>query len=142
MVNVIGTIYQGNNKLGDFNWMIKQPEYNNSLFIYNDNIEHHLSNRKGNGNAIIRQYNKYSNLAKPRSAGIPTGTLTNGGFTELSEEVKTLIDDCITGIKELIVKYKYDTVYFSMDENGKLGTSIFKVNKDVINYITEQIINL
>ena len=142
MVNVIGTVYEGNNKLGDFNWMIKQAEFKNCLFIFNDNVEHHGSNRKGGGNAIIRQYNKHSNLDKPMSAGIPTGTLLNGGFTELSEEVKTLIDDCIIGIKELIEKYKYETVYFSADKNGKLGTSIFKVNKDVINYITEKIMML
>ena len=56
--------------------------------------------------------------------------------------MKTLIDDCITVIKELIQKYKYDTVYFSADKNGKLGTSIFEVNKDVINYITEKIMML
>jgi hypothetical protein len=142
MVKVIGTIYEGNNKLGDFNWMIKQAEFKNCLFIFNDNIEHHLSNRKGAGNAIIRQYNKHSNLVKPMSAGIPTGTLSKGGFDELSEEVKILIDDCIIGIKELIQKYKYDTVYFSADKNGKLGTSIFEVNKDVIDYITEKIMML
>jgi hypothetical protein len=142
MVKVIGTIYEGNNKLGDFNWMIKQTEFKNCLFIFNDNVEHQGSNRKGAGNAIIRQYNKHSNLAKPMSAGIPTGTLSKGGFDELSEEVKTLIDDCIIGIKELIEKYKYETVYFSADKNGKLGTSIFEVNKDVINYITEKIMLL
>ena len=44
-----------------------------------------MSNRKGAGNAIIRQYNKhsqrcigsesYSNLEKPMSAGISTGTI-------------------------------------------------------------------
>jgi hypothetical protein len=81
-------------------------------------------------------------LDKPRSAGIPTGTLKFGGFTKLDEDVKTIIDDSINEIKELIEKYKFDTVYFSQDSSGKLGTSIFKVNQDVINYITEQIFNL
>jgi hypothetical protein len=33
MVKVIGTIYEGNNKLGDFNWMIKQAEFKNCLFM-------------------------------------------------------------------------------------------------------------
>ena len=65
--------------------MIKQPEFKNCLFIFNDNVEYHMSNRKGAGNAIIRQYNKhsqrcigsesYSNLEKPMSAGISTGTI-------------------------------------------------------------------
>jgi hypothetical protein len=142
MVKIIGSIYTGNNTVGDFNWMIKQSDYTNCLFIFNDNIEHHLTNKKGGGNAIIRQYNKFSSLDKPRSAGIPTGTLKNGGFTILDEEVKVIIDNSISVIKDLIQKYKFDTVYFSQDSSGKLGTSIFKVNQDVIDYITEQIYKL
>jgi hypothetical protein len=39
MVKVIGSIYTGNNTIGDFNWMIKQSVYTNCLFIFNDNIE-------------------------------------------------------------------------------------------------------
>ena len=142
MVKVIGSIYTGNNTVGDFNWMIKQSDYTNCLFIFNDNIECHLTNKKGSGNAIIRQFNRFSSLAKPMSSGIPTGTLKYGGFTKLDEEVKTIIDGSITEIKELIEKYNFDTVYFSQDSSGKLGTSIFKVNQDVIDYITEQIYKL
>jgi len=142
MVKVIGSIYTGNNTLGDFNWMIKQTEYKNCLFIFNDNIEHHASCKIGKGNAIIRQYNKFSSLNRPRSVGIPTGTYVFGGFSKLDEEVKTIIDDSINEIKDLIQKYNFDTVYFSQDSSGKLGTSIFKVNEDVINYITEQIYKL
>ena len=142
MVKVIGSIYNGNNTVGDFNWMIKQSDYTNCLFIFNDNIECHLTNKKGSGNAIIRQFNRFSSLDKPRSAGIPTGTLKYGGFTKLDEEVETIIDGSINEIKELIEKYNFDTVYFSQDSSGKLGTSIFKVNQDVIDYITEQIYKL
>jgi hypothetical protein len=142
MVKVIGSIYNGNNTVGDFNWMIKQSIYKDCLFIFNDNIEYHLTNKKGGGNAIIRQFNRFSSLAKPMSAGIPTGTLAFGGFTKLDEEVKTIIDGSINEIKELIEKYNFDTVYFSQDSSGKLGTSIFKVNQDVIDYITDQIYKL
>jgi hypothetical protein len=142
MVKVIGSIYTGNNTIGDFNWMIKQSVYTNCLFIFNDNIEHHLTNKKGGGNAIIRQFNRFSSLDKPRSAGIPTGTLKYGGFTKLDEDVKTIIDNSINEIKDLIEKHNFDSVYFSQDSSGKLGTSIFKVNEDVIDYITKQIYNL
>ena len=70
------------------------------------------------------------------------GTLKYGGFTKLDEDVKTIIDNSINEIKDLIEKHNFDSVYFSQDSSGKLGTSIFKVNQDVIDYITEQIFNL
>ena len=36
-IQVIPIQFTGRNKYGDFNWMIKEPEYANSLFIFNDN---------------------------------------------------------------------------------------------------------
>ena len=143
-VKIHGIQYEKNDKFGDFNWMINQSEYNNSLFIYNDDSESQLnkSHKKGKGNAIIRQYNQYADIKIPRSAGIPTGSRKNGGYTELNEEVKEKIDLSINNIKELIIKYDYKVIYYSAKLNGKLGTGIFKVNDEVINYITEQILVL
>ncbi len=136
-MKVTGTIFVNRNEIGDFMWMKDQKEYSNSLFIFNDNTEYHDTNRKGAGNAIMRKYNKYNeDLEKPISAGIPTGTLEDGGFDELTQEIKKIIDDSFEEIKELIKKYKYEEVIYSSDKDGNLGTSIFEVNKDVINYIT------
>lgn len=140
MVKIIGTIYEGRGKYGDFEYMIEQDEYNNSLFIFNDNIEDHFTDRMGGGNAVIRPYNKYGELDIPKSAGIPTGSLDYGGFQELSPEVKFIIKSSIQEIKDLIVKYNYKTIYYSQDKNTKkIGTSIFNVNEDVINYIDNKI---
>lgn len=140
MVKVIGTIYEGRGKLGDFSWMVNQEEYKNSLFIFNDNIECHFRDNAGSGNAIMRKYNRYSKLEIPRSAGIPTGSLSKDGFTELNDEVKFIVKASIQEIKDLISKYKYDTIYFSKDKNKDLlGTAIFEVNEDVLKYITKKI---
>lgn len=140
MVKIIKTIYEGRNEYGDFNFMIKQEEYDNALFIFNDNIEDHFNCVKGGGNAIIRKYNRYSKLEKPKSAGIPTGSLENGGFDKLNEVTKFIVLTAIQEIKDLIVKYKYDTVIYAIDKKtGKLGTSIFDVDDNVIDFIDEQI---
>ena len=36
-IEVIGSVYTGKNKDGDFNWMIQQPQYADALFVFNDN---------------------------------------------------------------------------------------------------------
>jgi hypothetical protein len=142
-MKVTGTIFVKRNELGDFMWMKDQKEYTESLFIFNDNTEYHNTNCKGGGNAIMRTFNKYNNnLEKPLSAGIPTGSKEEGGFSELTKDVKKVIDSSFEEIKELIKKYNYKEVIYSADKNGNLGTSIFEVDKEVINYITSLIKSL
>jgi hypothetical protein len=140
-VKVVGVQYTSPNTYGDFKWMIKQPEYSDALFIFNDNEEHHETDKQGLGNAVIRPWNKYGSAEIPRSAGIPTGTLKKGGYNMLTNSVQNVIDDAIIEIKELIQNYNYSTIYYSVGSNGKLGTSLFYVNQNVINYIDEQINN-
>lgn len=143
-MKVEGIVFKEINQFGDFNWMINQKEWDSCLFLFNDNLEYHFTSKRGAGNAIIRKYNPYnSNLEKPRSFGIPTGTLKDGGFTELSLEVKFIIDKCFEHIESIIKKYSYEKIIFSKDKNeDKLGTSIFEVSQDVIDYITEKIYEL
>jgi len=90
----------------------------------------------------MRTYNKYSNNIPPKSAGIPTGTLTFGGYQKFTLEIKHIIDKAFDEIIELIKTNNYHTIYFSSELNGQLGTSIFQVNSKVINYITKRIYNL
>ncbi len=142
-MKVIGIKFEEKDKIGDFEYMNEQEEYKNSLFIFNDNEEYHNTCRRGAGNAVMRKYNKYNkNLEKPKSAGIPTGTLSDGGYTELNNEVKTTIDSAFEEIKELIKLHNYDTIYYSVGKNNKLGTSIFVVDEEVINYIDHLINSL
>lgn len=141
MVVIIGSIFQDKNKEGDFNWMIQQPEYDKVLFIFNDDIESINKYQRGMGNAIIRPYNKNNpQILIPRSAGIPTGSRKNkSGFTSLDNITKTHIDNSIEEITKLIRKYQYETIIYSINESGKLGTGIFTVDNSVIDYITEEI---
>lgn len=140
-MKVIGSQFRGLGKNGDFNYMIKLPEFENTLFIYNDDIESINKYNKSKGNAVIRNYNKYNPLIKiPKSAGIPTGSRKKKeGFKELDSITKKYIDDGIENIKKLIKEYNYDKIVFSENSHGKFGSGIFKVNESVIDYITKQI---
>jgi hypothetical protein len=149
-IYVIASKFKGIGKEGDFNYMIKrdmQLEIDPlTLYIYNDNTESHYSHsyRRGAGNAIIREYNKYNtNLKRPFSAGIPTGSFKNRGFDDLSDEVKNVTNKSIKIIKGIIKDHNIQTIYYSTDdESGKLGQALFKVNDDVIHFITNKIQNL
>lgn len=141
MTQIIPVQYSGRHKYGDFMWMILQPEYSKSLFIFNDNEEHHMTCKKGGGNAIMRQFNKYNSSYAdyPRSAGIPTGTLKNGGYSKLDIETSNTINSAINEITELIQTHSYDKIFYSSDANNMLGTYLFTVNSEVIKYITNEI---
>lgn len=141
-IQIYGVKFVKPGQFGDFVWMAQQDEYSDSLFIFNDNEEYHYSSRAGAGNAIMRKFNRHSNQSVPKSAGIPTGTLKNGGYTFYNNHVKKIIDDSINEIIELINKHKYKKLYFSSEPNGLLGTSIFHVNPVVIAYISSKIYNL
>jgi ribA/ribD-fused uncharacterized protein len=142
-VQVIGTIFKKPGEYGDFEWQIKSGQYEDSLFIFNDSEDYHATSKAGKGNAIIRKYNKYSGLERPRSAGINTGkSIKGGGYTQLDEKTKRSIDSCIEEARAIIKQYGYKRVFYSADVNGKLGTSLFVVSPDVIEYITQQILLL
>ena len=141
-IQLFGVKFMKPKQFGDFYWMYDQEEYSDSLFIFNDNEEYHYTCRCGAGNAVMRRYNQYSKLIKPKSAGIPTGTLGEGGYSKFTPEIKKVIDDSINEIIELIKIHQYKTIYFSAELDGKLGTSIFAVNPKVINYITNRIYGL
>ena len=142
-MEIIVNVYSGREKEGDFYWMIKQDKYKDILFIFNDNEEYHHTNCRGAGNAVIRKYNKYNTkLNIPRSAGIPTGTLEDGGYQELNDHVKKQVEDSIQEIKEIITIYKYTKICYSSEKDGILGTGIFSVNKEVLKFITDKIKDL
>jgi hypothetical protein len=142
-IQLIPSLYRGRNKLGDFSWMITQPEYNNALFIFNDNEDAFLKHscERGAGNAIIRPYQCQKH---PKATGIPTGIyipgVTNAGYTSLSPRVKQVIDQSINRIRILLDTYRYThIIYSAAGRHGGLGTGIFKVGNDVKTYIIKQL---
>lgn len=142
-VQVIPVMYKGPNQIGDFAWMITQPEYQDVLFIFNDNQEQFIALLKGQnsgcvrggGNAVIRPYQC---INPPRAAGIPTG-VNQQGYTNL-EQSRSYIDLAIERIKQLLGTGNYKRVMYSSANDGRsLGTSIFSPSQDVKEYIVNRI---
>jgi hypothetical protein len=139
-LTVIGTVFKGKGKEGDFEWQIKSGLYEDALFLFNDDEKRRHWKKAGAGNAVIRKYNKNA-LIKPRSHGIVTGNDT--GYTSLTPQAKYQIDKCITEAKQIIKEQGYTKVYYSAATfNGLIGTSIFQIGDDVRKYITQQIKNI
>lgn len=146
-VLVTGVVFAGRGRDGDFGWMIEQPGYADTLFVFNDNEEQFRAYLKkpaspagcsaGGGNAVIRPYRCAS---PPRAAGIPTGTLGAGGYPALTDGVRQVIDEAIAHIGSVVGAHRYQRVLYSAaDARGALGTGIFAVGEDVKRYIVERL---
>ena len=126
-------------KVGDFAWMQTQPDYVNTLFVFNDNEEQFdafLNGQAsgftaGGGNAIARPWRK---LDPVKSAGIPTGSLGRG-YSILDAKTQAKIDQALQIIDGLLQLGIYDKLVFSADLTlTTLGTGIFNVCDAVRNY--------
>jgi hypothetical protein len=145
-------VFTSPNQVGDYSYMIKQPEYKNTLFIFNDNQKDYYTLNMGSGNAIIRPYNYYGwkrkGLTKPLSAGIPTGN--DKGYTQLDMDTLFQINRAIDDIGTILEKFKsYDQIIYSGTNNQNprfkddpedlIGIGKYEVSKKVREYITQQI---
>lgn len=141
MAQLIPSVFTKVNKQGDYNWMIQQPKYGNTLFLYNENAIEFLTNSKrvGAGNAIIRPYRYKSPY--PQAACLITGHSTrHGGYKNLSDyDAKKNIDLAIRDIEMLIENHEYDRIIYSSDGQDNLGTGIFIVSDDVKKYIMTEL---
>ena len=144
-VRVIRSSFVGPSREGDFSWMIEQPEFSSGLFVFNDNERQFYEHQRqigtthrcseGGGNAAIRPYEC---SPVPRATGIPTGN--NGGYQSLSPETKRVIDDAVAHLDTLLATEAYDTVVYSWNQQTQtLGSGIFDVAREVLDYIVEQI---
>jgi hypothetical protein len=122
--------------------MISRAEYADALFVFNDNEEQFLAFRRdphgraglspGGGNATVRPYRGSD---PPRAAGIPTGR-GGQGYEVLTADARTVIDDALDLISELLATGRYGrVVYSAANDDGELGTGIFEVGDDVKRYI-------
>ena len=148
--SVRGLVFTGTGKLGDFAWMITQPEYQDALFIFNDNEDQFEAHRTspesrtgpgcthGGGTAVIRPFQC---LSPPRAVGIPTGT--DQGYDRLSSHVKQLIDKATSQICKIILDQGYQRIFYSaQNEQGDLGHGIFNPSEDVKTYIVKNLRDL
>jgi hypothetical protein len=143
-MKLVGSVFQGSSKAGDFGWMIERPEYADALFIFNDNEQQFYAHLRhapasgqctpGGGNAAIRPYQC---RAPRRAAGIPTGS--NGeGYDELSDHVRGVIDEALSTTVDLVATDQFNRIIYSAANTaGDLGTGIFSVAPVVRRYIVD-----
>lgn len=146
-IQIIGSVYSGGGKPGDFGWMMQQPAYDDAFFVFNDNEECFVAHQQdpkapqgcapGGGNAAIRPYQ----CSTSRVLGIPTGTLNPfQGYPVLTPHVKGLIDSAIAVIRDLMAANGTQRLFYSAaNAQGDLGGAIFVTAPDVKYYIVSQI---
>ena len=147
--------FQGPSRIGEYRWMLSQPQFHRTLVIYNENLDQQrdkLNNFPGGGNACARPYRPQG-----RSIGMPTGEM--GGWLSLQDRIcnpirtgetaKDAIHEAYTEIVDHIVANQgcFDEVYYCVDnpdlcssvDKDLIGTGIFFVGHEVRKEITNLI---
>ena len=129
---------------GDLGEMLNLAEYQDALFIFNDNerqFKEHLRHGPGanecvagSGNAKIRHLQCQDN---PRVLGIPTGT--SGGYAELTPHVREVVEEATDQIKKLLATGRFRRVFYNEAPDGLIATGIFKVDDGVRQFITDEL---
>ena len=148
MIEVIRSEFQGPGAIGDFGWMINQPEFSKTLFVFNDNEEefyaHHSdgshSCQPGGGNAIIRPFQC---RPEPRAAGVPTGSYAQGvhymGYSSLDHQVREAIEAAMVNIGRVLGSGRFTSLAFSWDPISRLGGRIFSTAQVVRDHIVDEL---
>lgn len=126
--NVRGLVFKREGKSGDFKLY---AENESILLVTNENVIGMKSNKPGQGNVCVRGCSNVS--------GVPTGWSANsGGFNKLGLHEKQVIDIAFDKIKLYLHEHpKTKWVVFSCDpsDHDKIGTSIFRVCDEALEYI-------
>tara|TARA_B110000046_G_C13005288_1_gene404142 strand:- start:1481 stop:2338 length:858 start_codon:yes stop_codon:yes gene_type:complete len=129
---------------GDFEVMIDQEYYQDTLFIFNGNVEDDWAEIPvaGAGSAVIRPLS--AAWEGCRCVGIPTGWASATPFRELNGLTKMAIDMSVHRILDVVEGYDYARVVFSCAANDKdrVGTQTFSVPEHVVEYISQRLIAL
>lgn len=109
-------------------YVILNPGHENTLFIYPDDLETLETPMTGPGIQALRPYNRHGLYkSRPRSVGIPTGTMAFGPFNKLTDiGVKEAIDTALSHIRHIIASGHYTKIYFpaTIDDCG-IGSGRF-----------------
>lgn len=141
-IAIEGIQFKTNDPNTDYRQMINNPDFNNALFIFNDNT----SGYGTGGNACIR--------GKDRALGLPTGHIESGpnqsagGFTSLVE-AETHIPPAISAISDYVSNHpEIERVFYCCDSAGLLGVGIFSrelgvgEGPQILQYATDQLHSL
>ena len=149
---VRGVPFQAKGVYGDFAWMIRQPEYAKSIFVFNDNVVDgdDMNPHDGAGSAAIRTQSwKYTfSTSSPRALGIPTGwSVATGGFKVEGDGLEPFAARAITlAFERLLIAcmdHEVDEVIYSCDKtdptNRRLGCGIFDLAPSLLLYIEDKL---
>lgn len=171
MIKVIKSQFIESGIVGDFEFMIKQPEYCQTLFVFNDNEEQFLSHllandnpygavqlklspmpqnpggnpcSEGGGNAAIRPYQCAPHR---RAVGIPTGNYQpksphHMGYSSLDGHVRQMVSYSMLQIEAMLASGRFTALAFSYSPETKLGGRIFKTAQTVRDFIVEELLRV
>jgi hypothetical protein len=71
----------------------------------------------------------------PAGCGVPL----EDGYPELTEAVRSVIDEAFAVVRHLLASGRYRRVYYSANADGTLATRIFKPGEDVKDYIVTEL---
>lgn len=149
---VRGVPFEGKNIEGDFAWMIKDPTYSSTIFIFNDNVVDGANSKPhdGAGSAAIRMWSwKYALESEaPRALGVPTGwSVSSGGFRVEGGVLEPFAARAITLAFERLVlacvQHRVEQVIFSCDKSDpsrqRLGCGIFALDPPLLRFIEDKL---
>lgn len=151
MPTIVSVVYDPKVKETDVNHIISKSleEESRVLVIYNANVAFQVNPVKfcGQGSASARIYDRrfMTNGQIARAQGVSTGmSISAGGFPFLTEEVKQIISLELMKVLVQVFEYDYTHIVYFCDKHDstKIGTSIFKVGQDVIDFISKRILKL
>ena len=143
-VVVSGQVYSGKNRDGDYAWMVKQPQYQTSVFIVMENfLDMIYTSDNGGGTAAFRSKTWPTAGEGAVAVGVPTGwSQETNGFKHLDHTVKGVIDCAIARLcTHLHLNPHVTRIVYSADEKDprRVGSKIFKVDDAVLQYISDRI---
>lgn len=148
---VVPAVFRKKGEDGDYQWMIKQAQYDDALFVFTENFldSMRIDAEAGGGTACIRPFSMYhgADTANVRAVGVPTGwSVETGGFAYFDKaEVRRAIDLAFDRILVLLktTHAHIRRVIYSADAQDPsiIGTGIFAktVSSTVVQYISERI---
>lgn len=129
---VRGEVYKGEGKRGDHKLLVDKPTV---LLLINDNVIAMKTGKAGQGNACVR--------GRRNVCGVPTGwSVLAGGFNKFGMHERQVIDNAFDRIKLYLHEHpETKWVVFSCDpsDHDKIGTSIFRVCDEALEYINMNI---
>jgi hypothetical protein len=116
----VNHLYEPLHRVGVWSYQmekIKSPDYDKVLFIFGDNVEQFKTAKKGEGEAALREFNRYGvHRNHPRSCGIPVGMRKGEVFSDLSYPALNFINEALDQIEQTIIMMKYKRVVYVSHE--------------------------